>query len=153
MPLILDGNNFLHSLPRGRRSRDEVRRQVLEVVRRQALSLTVVFDGPPPEASPEIEHLGRVTIHYSGRKTADDVILALLPEQAADQWVIVTDDRALRETARSKGAQVRSLAEWAAPRKTPQRIVGHEPKLSSREVADWEAYFSQSREDEDRETS
>ena len=153
MPLILDGNNLLHNLPRGLRSREEVRRQVLEVVRRQALSLTVVFDGPPPDPSPEVEHLGRVTIRYSGREAADDVILALLPARATNQWVVVTDDRELSERARSKGAQVRTLAEWAARRKPPQRIVGHESKLSSREVADWEAFFSQSREDEDRETS
>lgn len=143
MPLILDGNNLLHSLPRGQRSREEVRKQVLEVVRRQALSVTVVFDGPPPDPSPEVERLGRVTIRYSGRKAADEVILALLPVRATNQWVIVTDDRELRERARAKGAQVRSLAEWAARRKPPRRIVGREPKLSSREVADWEAYFSE----------
>lgn len=150
MPLILDGNNLLHSLPRGLRSREEVRKQVLEVVRRQAVSLTVVFDGPPPEASPEVEHLGRVTIRYSGMLAADEVILALLPVRGTDQWVIVTDDRELRERARSKGARVRSLAEWAGRRKTPQRISRREAKLSSHEIADWEAYFSQSQEDADR---
>ena len=143
MPLILDGNNLLHSLPRGRRSREEVRRQALEAVRRQALSLTVVFDGPPPEASPEVEHLGRVTIRYSGGEAADEVILALLPARGRGQWVIVTDDRELRERARAKGARVRSLAEWAGSRATPRRISRHEPKLSSREIADWEAFFSQ----------
>jgi len=142
MPLILDGNNLLHSLPRGLRSREEVRRQVLEVVRQQALSVTVVFDGPPPDPSPEVERLGRVTIRYSGREAADDAILALLPVRATNQWVVVTDDRELRERAQSKGARVRSLAEWAARRKSPRRIVDHEPRLSSRDVADWEAYFS-----------
>ncbi len=150
MPVIVDGNNLLHRLPSDLRSREEVRRRALEAVRRQVLSLTVVFDGPPAGASPEVERLGKVTIRYSGSKPADEVILDLLPVRGAGQWVVVSDDRELRERARSRGARVRSLAEWAGRKKTPQRTLRREPKLSSRDIADWEAFFSQSREDEDR---
>jgi hypothetical protein len=53
MPLIIDGNNLLHSLPREEQNRSEVRRQVLETVRQQRVRVTVVFDGPPPSGTPE----------------------------------------------------------------------------------------------------
>jgi len=143
MPLIIDGNNLLHRLPREARSRGEVRRQVLETVRRQNLMVTLVFDGPPPTGSPEIEHLGRVTVRYSGGAVADEVILGLLPAGRAVDWVVVTDDRQLRERARQKGARVRSLAEWSGRKQAPKRRSRHEPKLSSNEISDWEGYFSE----------
>ena len=150
MPLIIDGNNLLHRLPREARSRGAVRRQVLETVRRQKVMVTVVFDGPPPSGSPEIEHLGRVTIRYSGEAVADEVIVGLLPAERAADWVVVTDDRELRERARQKGARVRPLDEWGGRRQAPRRRSRHEPKLSSHELADWEAYFSEGgEEDED----
>ncbi len=143
MPVVVDGNNLLHSLPCGGRGRDDVRRQALETVRREGLQLTVVFDGPPPSGSPGVEHLGRVTVRYSGSATADEVILGLLPEGgAASQWVVVTDDRGLRHLARQRGANVRSLAQWQRRRRTPPRRASLEPRLSSSEIAEWETFFA-----------
>jgi uracil-DNA glycosylase len=143
MPVVVDGNNLLHSLPGGGRGRDEVRRRALETVRREGLQLTVVFDGPPPSGSPGVEHLGRVTVRYSGSATADEVILGLLPGGgAASQWVVVTDDRGLRLLARQRGANVRSLAQWRSRRRTPPRRAPREPRLSSHEIAEWEAFFA-----------
>ena len=148
MPVIIDGNNFLHSLPSQEQNRDSVRRRALDTVRQGRLSLTVVFDGPPPGGSPDPEHLGRLTILYSGASSADDLILRLLPRSGrASEWVVVTDDRALRDRVREQGAQVRTLSEWRSRRSRKLRRVSREPKLSSREVADWETFFS-SREDD-----
>jgi predicted RNA-binding protein with PIN domain len=144
MPIILDGNNLLHRLPRVDRSRAAVRREVLDATRHEKVSVTVVFDGPPPAGAPAREHLGQVTIVYSGAQTADDVIVGMLPSGgAAKQWSVVTDDRGLADRVRARGATSRQLAEWQRRRKTPppagRRI---ESKLSSREVAEWEDYFS-----------
>jgi predicted RNA-binding protein with PIN domain len=149
MPVIIDGNNLLHSLPNDQRDRSSVRRQALDTVRHEGVSLTVVFDGPPPPGSPKLEHLGRVTVRYSGRSSADDVIAGLLPSsgRAAD-WVVVTDDRALRDRVRDRGAQVRSLGEWRSRRSGKPRGPVREPKLSSREVTDWQAFFSSADEDD-----
>lgn len=151
MPVIIDGNNLLHSLPRAERSRSDVRRRALDAVRQEGMQLTVVFDGPPPQGMSGVEHLGRVSVRYSGAETADAVIVRMLPpgRRAAD-WVVVTDDRGLQAAAKERGAKVRSLQEWKArrPKKRPQKI--HQPKLSSRDVKDWEQYFS---EDENREES
>ncbi|HSL19647.1 MAG TPA: NYN domain-containing protein [Methylomirabilota bacterium] len=144
MPIVVDGNNLLHLLPRPERSRAAVRRQVLDATRHETLSVTVVFDGPPPEGAPDRESLGRVTVVYAGSRSADDVIVALLPEgAAARQWSVVTDDRGLAERVRARGAAVRRLADWQRRRRPqqPQRPQV-ESKLSSREIEEWESYFA-----------
>jgi uncharacterized protein YaiI (UPF0178 family) len=119
-----------------------VRKLVLEVTRRERMSVTVVFDGPPPPGSPEKETLGAVGVIYSGSASADDVIISRLPKgNAARQWVGVTDDRGLSGRVKQRGASVRRLAEWGdRPKARPKRARA-ESKLSSNEVADWEAYF------------
>lgn len=148
MPVIIDGNNLLHSLPSREQNRDSVRRRALDTVRHEGMSLTVVFDGPPPVGSPDPEHLGRLTIRYSGASSADDLILRLLPKAGrASEWVVITDDRVLRGRVAEQGAQVRTLQEWQSRRPRKPRREPREPKLSSREVADWETFFS-SREDD-----
>ena len=150
MPIIIDGNNLLHSLPKRDRSREIVRRLTLDTVRHEGVSLTVVFDGPPPEGSPATEHLGRVTVHYSGHTSADDLIVGLLPpKRHAPEWVVVTDDRALRDRVRAHGALVRPLKEWKSRRRQKPRHQSAGPKLSSREIDDWAAYFSSRREGDD----
>ena len=148
MPIVIDGNNLLHNLPKHDRKRDAVRRSALDKVRHEGVSLTVVFDGPPPPGSPEHEHLGRVSVRYSGSTSADDVIVGLLPsDRRASEWVVVTDDRGLRDRVRERGAQVRSLKEWQSRKPRAPRRQAWEPKLSSREIDEWEEFFA-SREDD-----
>ena len=149
MPVVVDGNNLLHSLPPQHRSRADVRRHSLDLVRRESLQVVVVFDGPPPQGSPSVEHLGRVTVRYSGVAAADDVIIGMLPAgREAAQWVVVTDDRALRARARSKGSSVRTLAEWRGRRPPPRRSA-QESRLSSHEITQWEEFFAQGDDNED----
>ena len=142
MPVLLDGNNLLHRLPTADRSRAAVRRLVLDATRTERMSVTVVFDGPPPAGSPAEELLGRVLVIYSGPRTADEVILSKIPAgRAARQWIVVTDDRGLGRRARERGASVRALRQWQVrPRETPARRRV-EAKLSSREVSEWEEFF------------
>ena len=143
MPLLIDGNNLLHSLPRSERSRADVRHLVLEKVRHERLQVTVVFDGPSPDGSPNVEHLGRVTVRYSDSSSADDVILRVLPSGSrASQWAVVTDDRELGNRVRDRGGRVLSLGEWQSRKPKPPRRPTHEPKLSSHDIADWEEFFS-----------
>jgi predicted RNA-binding protein with PIN domain len=142
MPIAVDGNNLLHRLPLSQRTRAEVRRQALEIVRNETVQVVIVFDGPPPRGAPATEHLGRVTIRYSGADSADDVIFNLIPGgRGASQWVVVTDDRDLGARVRGKGADVRKLAEWRS-RRPPTRRADFQSRLSSREIAEWEEYFA-----------
>lgn len=146
MPIIIDGNNLLHRLPRAQRTRAAVRNQVLDATRHERVSVTVVFDGPPPDGASSRESLGNVTVIYAGSRSADDVIVELIPAgKAASQCSVVTDDRGLAARARDRGASVRPLAEWRRRRRGTPRPgrPRTESKLSSREVAEWEAYFSQ----------
>ena len=150
MPLVIDGNNLLHRLALNERNRHDVRRRALDTVRHENLRVTIVFDGPPEGGSPAIEHLGRVTVHYSGASSADDVILRLLPRGSrAKEWTVVTDDRDLRSRVCRAGAQVRSLSDWRRRRsRSPQRPA-YEPRISSHEVADWEEFFASKPDDGD----
>ncbi len=153
MPVVLDGNNLLHSLPPGSRSRHELRRLLLELTRRHRVRATLVFDGPPPAGSPERESLGALTVVYAGPRAADDVILSLLPGgSGARQWSVVTADRQLARQAREAGAAVRTLREWrdrlaAAASGGPAAEKPREP-ASSDEVAEWEEYLSGPRPDD-----
>ncbi len=144
MPIVIDGNNLLHRLPAADRSRTAVRREVLDATRHETISVTVVFDGPPPQGAPARESLGTVTVVYSGARSADDVIVGLLPSGGpARQWSVVTDDRGLADRVRAVGASTRSLAEWQRRRRLrrPNR-PRVESKLSSREIAEWQAFFA-----------
>jgi len=149
MPLLIDGNNLLHSLPPSERSRADVRHLVLETVRRERLQVTVVFDGPPPDGSPKVEHLGRVTVRYSGSSSADDLILRVLPGGSrASEWAVVTDDQELGNRVRDRGGRVLSLSEWHSRKPRPPHKLAHEPKLSSHDINEWEAYFSGERKND-----
>jgi len=144
VPILLDGNNLLHRLPTSQRNRSAVRTQVLEITRHESMSVTLVFDGPPPAGAPARESLGRVTVVYSGTRTADDLIVGMIPSGSeAKQFSVVTDDRGLATRVKDRGAKVRRLSEWQGRRKQMQpRRAGFESKLSSHDVAEWESFFA-----------
>ncbi|NOZ77636.1 MAG: hypothetical protein GXP48_00375 [Acidobacteria bacterium] len=143
MPFLIDGNNLMHALPAGRRSRDAVRQMMLDLARRERISITLVFDGPPATGVPERENLGRVTVIYSGASSADDVLIRLLPQRPAVQsWTLVTDDRELTARARNAGARTRRLSEWRHKLTGVIRPGGKPEKtLSEAEIHEWEDYF------------
>lgn len=142
MPIVIDGNNLLHRLRGPERSRDGVRRVALDRARHERQRVFLVFDGPPPGGSPEREELGPLTVIYAGSVSADDRIVAVIQ---GGGWVVVTDDRALATRARHAGAEVRPLAAWTQSlrraRQRPGKPVA-EPRLSSRDVAQWEEFFA-----------
>jgi hypothetical protein len=148
MPILLDGNNLLHRLPKADRTRVEIRRLVLDAARHEKSKLIVVFDGPPPAEGRAEESLGRVTVLYSAPKSADEVIISRLPRTAAARnWVVITDDRELARRVRECGAEVRRLREWQSKRPRPPRRQPAESKLSSHEVEDWQRYFAREPDD------
>ena len=153
MPILIDGNNLMHRLAQGERSRAEVRRLTLERARRERMRVVLVFDGPPPAGTPQREELGVLTVLYSGSASADERIASTA---AGRTWVVVTDDRALAARVRQVGAEVRTVAAWLAQGSTaavaPRRVTV-EPRLSSRAVAEWEAFFQSGQPAEDADAS
>ncbi len=148
MPILIDGNNLLHSLPPDQRSREAVRQRVLDQSRREKISVTVIFDGPPPGGTPPAEHLGSVTILYSGNTSADDLIINRLPSgRAATSWSVVTNDRGLGARVRERGASVRTLTQWTGRRGAKVRPGKPRPKppLRAKEVQEWKNLFQENR--------
>ena len=152
MPIVIDGNNLLHSLPPGQRSRAAVREGVLDQSRREKISVTLVFDGPPPDGTPPAEYLGSVTILYSGLTSADDLIISRLPSGGpARSWSVVTNDRGLGARVRQRGASVRTLAQWTSRRGAKFGPGKPRPKspLRANEVRKWEEIFNEDRKTEE----
>ncbi len=147
MPVLVDGNNLLHRLPASQRSREAVRRGVLDLVRREGVKVTVVFDGPPPSGTPQRELLGSVTVEYAGPRTADEVILHRVGGVRTGQITVVTDDRELARRARVGGAEVRAVASWLEKLRTPPREKPDD--VSPSEVAEWEAFFATGEHDDE----
>ncbi len=144
MPVLVDGNNVLHRLPPGERSREGLRRRMLQLARGQRMRLEVVFDGAPPEGTPAVELLGPVTIRYSGHGTADDLIIHRLPSgPSARNWTIVTDDRELARRAAAAGARTLPVSTWLARLEDPSQPAGEKPEeLSPGELEEWIRLFS-----------
>ncbi len=144
MPVLIDGNNVMHRLPAGERTREGLRRRVLGLAHRQRIRLEVIFDGPPPDGTPPVEPLGAVTIRYSGTRTADDLIVARIPRGAsARDWTVVTDDRELVRRVTAAGARTLRALEWL--RRTAPPPGEHEAKPdtpSPGEIQEWLDIFS-----------
>ena len=116
--LIVDGYSLLHSAPGFskyiRAGMDIGRERVLQRVRlalpELAPSAVVVFDGR--EGS--LEDLEQIQVVYApAHKTADAVIERMVAEAPRpEQFLVVTADRAERDTVISFGAQVMSCAQF-----------------------------------------
>ena len=110
--LIVDGNNVIGSRPDGWwRDRAAATRRLVERLGARADSarapVTVVFDGPRPK---DLEVPPSVDVRFAkrpGRDAADDVIAALVAEDAQPSSLrVVTSDSRLAERVRAHGAEV-----------------------------------------------
>ncbi len=147
MPILIDGNNLMHTLPSPNRSREAVRQMALNLVRHERASVMLVFDGPPPAGAPKEEKLGPLTVIYSGASSADDTIIRRLPRgTAARNWTVVTDDRGLTNRARSAGARTSRIAAWRGKLMVAaRRDEKPDQALSSDEIREWEKFFRSGR--------
>ncbi len=151
MPILIDGNNLLHRLPRGARDREGVRRLILEQTRGERVSVLILFDGFAGPGAPPREYLGQVTLEYSGPATADDTIIKRIPHGSpAQNWVVVTDDQDLARRSRDRGASVRSLSAWLGRRGARRQSRGRPTAraLNRNEVAEWEQFFAAGRDED-----
>jgi hypothetical protein len=127
--LLIDGSNLLHAL-----SRTAGAAPPAALIGRlrgaipAATAIELVFDGPAERGLRNERIASGVTVRYSGARTADAVILALIDDvrllDGADGTVgllVVTDDRDLRHGARLRGARTAGSA-WLLGRLDARRL-------------------------------
>ncbi len=109
--LLVDGNNLLHAI---RRRQDPAPQATLVGRIRAAIPanirIEIVFDGRPDPRSRNVRVASGVTVHFSGRISADALLVRLVSEAApttiepAARILVVTDDIDLGRDLRRHGA-------------------------------------------------
>jgi len=87
--------------------RSRLLRALDELMARTGAKAEVVFDGPGDPAPAGRQTRPSVGVRYSGGELADDVVVALVPTFPAERpVVVVSNDREVRDGARTAGANV-----------------------------------------------
>ena len=145
MPYLLDGNNLVGLVRRTSRPSDEDRdalaREIADRLRRTRARAVLVFDGPGRRGS----SLGPLTIRYSEKSSADDLIVGLVGDaRAPGEYTVVTADQELARRVRDRGAKsLRPDDFW--------KRFGKEAGSESRggeapvDVEEWTKYFGDDR--------
>ena len=147
MAFLVDGNNLIGRIAGRPPSTEEERRQVQKTIaarlRSERSSVVLFFDGEP-SAGRRDGWLGGLTVRYSGNRSADDAIIeAVERAKARRDCHVVTDDRALAERARSRGARALSTADFWGRMEAPAGEGSAEPRAV--DVDDWESFFADDR--------
>lgn len=120
MPYLIDGNNLLHAAwdiedPDRPIGRSGLCRELGGWAERKRENVLVVFDGPaPPRGLAEQIADPRIEVRYSGRVSADEVLIEILDtHSAARRLIVVSTDRRIAAAARRRRARsVRSDEFW-----------------------------------------
>ncbi len=112
MPVLIDGDNLLHAA-RGalegfeRASRASLCHLLSTWDRRGRQGVTVFFDGVRPENPGDGPvSRGPLSVRYSDRRTADDLIIETIASSSAPRrLVVVSSDREVRAAARRRRAR------------------------------------------------
>ena len=147
--ILVDGNNLMFALAdvgvdagRGRLSA-----MLGEFGRREDIQVTVVYDGPPPRH--RAKRVTGLKVHYSGRRTADEVLGELAAWDSAPRHVaVVSSDRAVQRDARRLGCKVvdalafaRQLRERPAAERTEAEPKAKRDGLDDGQVEHWMREF------------
>jgi hypothetical protein len=113
--LLVDGTNLLHAMTRGPGDRQPPAAVIgrLRAVVPKETDITLVFDGPPEPGVRNERIAAGLTVRFSGRRTADEVLLSLVNDAAtwsdaeggAASVLVVSDDRDLRAAIHRRGGR------------------------------------------------
>ncbi len=128
--LLIDGNNLLHAL-----SKTATAAPASALIGRlrgvipAAVTIELVFDGPPERGLRNERIAAGVVVRYSGGRTADSVIITMIEDvrlldgvDGSTTLLVVTDDRDLRHGARLRGARTAGSA-WLLGRLGSGRLA------------------------------
>jgi hypothetical protein len=127
--VLVDGSNLLHAIRRG-----PTPLPAAALVGRlrgaipPSVGIELVFDGPPEPGLRGERIASGVVVRHSGRRTADQLIVSLVEEaraatgpEGADNMLVITDDRELREAVQSHGART-ARSPWLVARLSRERL-------------------------------
>jgi len=151
MPYLIDAANLGGVLggARGARNSEAILAALLPWARNRN-QVVVVFDGP---ARPEMAtRLGGVEIVWSGKRSADDWIVARVEAagKSAKSWTVVTEDRDLARRCRDQGAKVERASTFACraaqststtKRARAAQAAADKPAPTAQEIAHWREVF------------
>jgi len=132
--LFVDGTNLLYALTRGPAGERQPPAAVIGRLRAAIpaeTKITLVFDGPSEPGVRGERIAGGLTVRYSGRRSADELLLQLVDDAAtwseaegpgAADVLVVTDDRALRAALHRRGARTAGTA-WLNGRLDRPRLT------------------------------
>jgi len=141
MITYLDGNNLLgSSRPAGGLDDRERFAEYLQRCRFPRPSC-LVFDGPPPVSGVSVSsRRGRLSVVYSGKRTADEVILSRI--RPGDR--VVTSDRDLAAGSRDRRATVVSAEAFLGDLKPLGGEAPEKPlSVNRRELREWMDVFGE----------
>ena len=127
--LLVDGTNLLHALTRtGGPAPAAALIGRLRGAIPAPITIELVFDGPAERGLRNERIAAGVVVRYSGGRTADAVILAIVGDvhlldgsDGTAHLLVVTDDRELRHSARLRGARTAGSA-WLLGRLDSGRL-------------------------------
>jgi hypothetical protein len=112
--LLIDGSNLLHALRRdGAGAPPAALIGRLRGVVPAGVGIELVLDGQPEPGMHGARVASGLVVRHGGRRTGDDVLLRLVDEasaadggrEAADNILVVTDDRQLRIALQARGVR------------------------------------------------
>lgn len=131
--LLVDANNLVHALARisGAPPAAALVARIRSLVP-ATIAIELVFDGPVEPGMGRVRVATGVDVRYSGRQTADEVIVARVTAEAAaggplatGAILVISDDRGLRDLVRARGARTAG-ASWLGSRLAGSR--GPQPR-------------------------
>ena len=135
--LLIDGTNLLHVLTR--RSGPAPQAALIGRLRAivpPSIGIELVFDGAPERGMRGERVAAGLLVRHAGRRTADELLLALVDEaraavgaEATAGLLVVSDDHDLRAKLRAKGARTAGSA-WLLGRLERPRLAA--PSVGNR---------------------
>jgi hypothetical protein len=127
--VLVDGSNLLHAIRRGP---SPLPAAALVGRLRGAVppnaGIEIVFDGQPDPGLRGERIASGLIVRHSGRRTADELIVSLVQEArtaagpaGADNVLVITDDRELRESVQLLGART-ARSPWLIARLNRERL-------------------------------
>jgi hypothetical protein len=122
--------------------------------------MTLVFDGAGHAGQSSDRLAPNLEIHYSGpRRDADTLIRSMLDRASPNHYVLVTNDRELKDYARLHRFRIQGCTQFLRQLSRDEKGAGagpgdREPEqkrsgrpLSKAEIQDWLDYFGEDGED------